>query len=96
MKTAIAGGDPNWGRILAAAGRSGVRFRPELVTLRLGNIPVVRRGAACRYDEGAARAAVSGDEVLITLDLNAGKHEAVMWTCDLTAAYVRLNSQYRT
>ena len=96
VKTAIAGGDPNWGRILAAAGRAGVRFRPELVSLRLGDVGVVRRGAAYKHDESAARAAVSGDEVVLTLDLNAGKHEAVMWTCDLTAAYVRINSEYRT
>jgi len=96
VKTAIAGGDPNWGRVLAAAGRAGVRFRPELVDLRLGGVAVVRRGAACSHDESAARAAVSGDEVVLALDLNAGKHEAVIWTCDLTAAYVRINSQYRT
>jgi len=96
VKTAIAGGDPNWGRILAAAGRAGVPFDPDLVALRLGGVSVVRAGAAVRHDESAARAAVSGDEVVLTLELNAGGHEAVVWTCDLTAAYVRINSEYHT
>lgn len=96
VKTAIAGGDPNWGRVLAAAGRSGVRFRPELVDLRLGKLRVVRQGAACAYRTQSARRAVRGPEVEITLDLNAGEHEAVMWTCDLTAEYVRINSEYHT
>jgi glutamate N-acetyltransferase/amino-acid N-acetyltransferase len=96
VKTAIAGGDPNWGRVLAAAGRSGVRFRPELVELRLGKVRVVRQGAACAYRMDAARRAVRGPEVAITLDLNAGKHEAVIWTCDLTTEYVRINSEYHT
>jgi len=96
VKTAIGGGDPNWGRVLAAAGRAGVRFRPELVDLRLGNLRVVRGGAACRHKHEAARNAVAGQEVRITLDLNAGRQEAVIWTCDLTAAYVRINAEYHT
>ena len=96
VKTAIAGGDPNWGRVLAAAGRSGVRFRPELVELRLGKVRVVRDGAVCRYDEASARRAVIAAEVEIALDLHAGEHEAVIWTCDLTAEYVRINSEYHT
>jgi glutamate N-acetyltransferase/amino-acid N-acetyltransferase len=96
VKTAIAGGDPNWGRVLAAAGRSGVRFRPELVELRLGRVRVVRGGAVCRYSMEAARRAVKAAEVEIALDLNAGENEAVMWTCDLTAEYVKINSEYHT
>ena len=96
VKTALAGGDPNWGRILAAAGRAGVPFRPELVDLRLGEVRVVRRGSVCAHDAEAAHAAVSRPEVSISLDLNAGKSEALMWTCDLTAAYVRINSRYHT
>jgi len=96
VKTAIAGGDPNWGRVLAAAGRSGVRFRPELVELRLGKVRVVRDGAVCRYEEASARRAVTAAEVEIELDLHAGEHEAVIWTCDLTAEYVKINSEYHT
>lgn len=96
VKTAIGGGDPNWGRVLAAAGRSGVDFRPELVELRLGQVQVVRDGVVCRHNRGAARKAVSGSEVVITLDLNAGEQEATVWTCDLTAEYVRINAEYHT
>jgi glutamate N-acetyltransferase/amino-acid N-acetyltransferase len=96
VKAAIGGGDPNWGRVLAAAGRAGVRFRPELVELRLGKVRVVQGGAVCRYTRKAADKAVAGEEVQITLDLNAGRHEAVMWTCDLTAGYVRINAEYHT
>lgn len=96
VKTALGGGDPNWGRILAAAGRSGVRFRPELVDLILGGVEVVRGGAACDFNEKKAAASVAASEIQVTLDLNAGKEEATVLTCDLTAAYVRLNSLYHT
>jgi glutamate N-acetyltransferase/amino-acid N-acetyltransferase len=96
VKTAIAGGDPNWGRVLAAAGRAGVSFNPEKVDLHLGRVRVVRRGAVCKYNATRAEEAVSGPEVRITFDLHEGERESVMWTCDLTAAYVRINSQYHT
>ena len=96
VKTALAGGDPNWGRVLAAAGRAGVRFRPELVDLRLGRVQVVRRGAGCPYDPEAAAEAVAGREVEIVLDLNAGEAEARVWTCDLTKEYVAINAEYHT
>jgi glutamate N-acetyltransferase/amino-acid N-acetyltransferase len=96
VKTALAGGDPNWGRILVAAGRAGVRFRPELVELYLGKVRVARNGAVCKHDAAGAEAAVAEGEVGITLDLHAGDGEAAVLTCDLTAAYVRINSAYRT
>jgi glutamate N-acetyltransferase/amino-acid N-acetyltransferase len=96
VKAALGGGDPNWGRVLAAAGRAGVRFRPDLVDLRLGKVRVVRRGAAARHDQAAAAAAVAGPEVLVLLDLNGGEQEAVVWTCDLTAGYVKINAAYHT
>ncbi|UCC69903.1 MAG: bifunctional glutamate N-acetyltransferase/amino-acid acetyltransferase ArgJ [Armatimonadota bacterium] len=96
VKTAIAGGDPNWGRVLAAAGRAGVSFVPGLVDLSLGTVQVVRGGAVARHRASAARSAVRTSEVRITLDLNAGDREAVMWTCDLTRDYVRINAEYHT
>jgi glutamate N-acetyltransferase/amino-acid N-acetyltransferase len=96
VKTAIAGGDPNWGRVLAAAGRAGVEFEPDLVELRLGGVRVGREGAVCSHDKRAARRAVAAGEVAITLDLNGGEGEAVVWTCDLTADYVRINAEYHT
>jgi glutamate N-acetyltransferase/amino-acid N-acetyltransferase len=96
VKTALAGGDPNWGRVLAAAGRAGVPLRPELVELYLGRVRVVEGGAACKYRLQEAQKAVSGKAVEITLDLNEGTHEASVLTCDLTAEYVRINSAYHT
>ena len=96
VKTAIAGGDPNWGRVLAAAGRAGVSFVPGLVDLSLGTVQVVRGGAVSQHRASAARAAANASEVRITLDLNAGDREAVMWTCDLTQDYVRINAEYHT
>jgi glutamate N-acetyltransferase/amino-acid N-acetyltransferase len=73
-----------------------VAFDPEGVDLDLGEVRVVSGGAACRYEEKHARAAAAAPEVHVTLDLNAGKCEARMWTCDLTAEYVRINSEYHT
>ncbi len=96
VKTALAGGDPNWGRILAAAGRAGVRFRPELVELYLGDLRVAAEGAACRYDPAAAEAIMKQKEVRVLLNLHAGRAEATIWTCDLTAGYIKINADYHT
>ena len=96
VKTALAAGDPNWGRVVAAAGRAGVPLRPELVELYLGRVRVVEGGVVCNYRAREAENAVSGKAVQITLDLNEGAHEASVLTCDLTAEYVRINSAYRT
>ena len=96
VKTALAGGDPNWGRILAAAGRAGVRFRAELTELHLGEVRVLSEGAVVPYDLKVAEKAVAGEEVSITLDLHSGPDEATVWTCDLTADYVRINADYHT
>jgi glutamate N-acetyltransferase/amino-acid N-acetyltransferase len=96
VKTALGGGDPNWGRILAAAGRAGVRFRADLLELYLGKVRVVRAGAAAKYDLTAAQEAVAGPEVEVILDLHAGEHDATVWTCDLGAGYVKINAAYHT
>ncbi len=73
-----------------------MELRPELVALDLGAVRVVGHGAACEHDRDAARKAAAAPEVQIALDLNVGDEEAVMWTCDLTAEYVRINSEYHT
>jgi len=96
VKTALGGDDPNWGRILAAAGRAGVRFRADILELHLGKVRVVRGGAAAKYDPSAAEEAIAGPEIEATLDLHAGDHEATVWTCDLTAGYVKINAAYHT
>ena len=72
VKTAIAGEDANWGRILAAAGRSGIRFDPTLVDVWLGSLPVARQGRGLSFDEDAALAILRRDEVTLTLDLHQG------------------------
>ena len=96
VKTALHGGDPNWGRILAAAGRSGVDLDASLVDIWLGDVWVASQGAARAYDEAVAAAAVREDPVRIRVHLNAGAATSWMWTCDLTRGYVDINAHYRS
>ena len=96
VKTAFAGGDPNWGRIFAAAGRSGVKFDPALVDIHMAGIPVLRRGQSLDFNERAASNKLLGDHVPVVVDLHAGDASARYWTCDFTAEYVRINASYRT
>src|ERR1700676_5111353 len=96
VKTAFAGGDPNWGRVFAAAGRSGVRFDPARVDITMAGIPVLRRGQPLDFNERAASNKLLAEHVPIVMDLHAGKSAARYWTCDLTAEYVRINASYRT
>ena len=96
MKTAFAGGDPNWGRILAAAGRAGVKFDPDETYIEMAKIPVYRRGRALPFDENAAHRRMLADTVPVVVDLKEGYAKARVWTCDFTAEYVRINASYRT
>jgi glutamate N-acetyltransferase / amino-acid N-acetyltransferase len=96
VKTALAGGDPNWGRILAAAGRAGVRFDPKRAEIRMAGIVMCHKGIPVRFDERAAHRKLLTKRVLIVLDLHAGKGSARMWTCDFTGDYVRINASYRS
>lgn len=96
VKTAIAGQDANWGRILAAAGRSGVRFDISKLSIRIGNLPVARQGRGLLFDESKALEILRRDEVVITVDLNQGEAEVTEWTCDLTEDYIRINADYRS
>src|SRR3977135_1832320 len=96
VKTAFAGGDPNWGRIFAAAGRAGVKFDPALVAIKMEGIPVLRRGQPLDFNERAASSKLLTEHVLLAVDLHAGKATARYWTCDFTAEYVRINASYRT
>ena len=96
VKTAFAGGDPNWGRIFAAAGRSGVKFDPALVDIKMAGIPVLRKGQPLDFNERVASNKLLGKHVPIVVDLHAGKAKARYWTCDFTAEYVRINASYRT
>jgi len=96
VKTAFAGGDPNWGRVFAAAGRSGVKFDPALVDIKMAGIPVLRRGQPLGFNERAASNKLLADHVPLIVDLHAGDASARYWTCDFTAEYVRINASYRT
>ena len=96
VKTAFAGGDPNWGRVFAAAGRSGVQFDPARVDITMANIPVLRKGQPLDFNERAASDRLLAEHVPIVLHLHAGNASARYWTCDLTAEYVRINASYRT
>ncbi len=96
VKTAIAGGDANWGRILAAAGRSGAKFNPSLVEIRLGNLVVARRGQGLLFSEEHATEILAEDEVKILIDLHQGEGSTREWTCDLTEDYIRINADYRS
>ena len=97
VKTAIHGGDPNWGRLVAVAGRSGSAFVLEGAAVRMGPIELFSHGAP--HDELAPEAAeyLQGRDIEIEVDLGtAGKGQSQMWTCDLSAEYVRINAEYRT
>ena len=96
VKTAFAGGDPNWGRIFAAAGRSGVKFDPSLVDITMAGIPVMRHGRPLDFNERAASNRLLAKHVPIIVNLHSGGALARYWTCDLTAEYVRINASYRT
>jgi len=97
VKTAIHGGDPNWGRLVAAAGRSGAAFELDHASVSIGSVPLFVSGVP--HDERADDAAgvLKAAELTVTVDLGTGHHhEATMWTCDLSAEYVRINAEYRT
>lgn len=96
VKTAFAGGDPNWGRIFAAAGRSGVKFDPHRVDIHLAGIPVLRRGLPLDFNERTASNRLLEKQVQVVVDLHAGRASTRFWTCDFTAEYVRINASYRT
>jgi len=96
-KTAWSSGDPNWGRLIAAAGRSGAIFSPGRSRIWIGDQPVFEYGGrAAAYDEAAAHAAMLQPEYTIMLDLGAGDGTCRFLTCDLTAEYVRINADYST
>lgn len=96
VKTALAGGDPNWGRILAAAANAGVGLVGERLRLRLGGIEVFSGGLPLKVDQGPVDDAFSGEEVVIELDVGLGDASAKMYTTDLTKGYVEINSEYTT
>ena len=91
---ALAGGDPNWGRIVAALGASGCELDPASYDIYIGDVQVTKQGMAAQYAQAAARAAMAGNEVTISLDLHLGEGQAIAWGCDLTHGYIDENTLY--
>jgi glutamate N-acetyltransferase/amino-acid N-acetyltransferase len=97
VKTAIAGSDPNWGRILSAAGYAGVDFDPADVSVFLQDVEVCKGGLAADYDEPALEKALDQGRVTIRVQhRKKGKGEARFFTCDFTEGYIQINGSYRT
>ncbi len=101
VKTAVFGGDPNWGRILAAAGRAGVDFDPDKVDLYIGSNPskavqVLKKGQPLEEGRSELKKEMQESTITIILDLNAGTAEAVGWGSDFSYEYVRINAEYTT
>ena len=96
VKTAWAGADPNWGRILAAVGRSGVSADPKKVSIKIGDQTVCRGGVACPFDRKAAHQELSKPESRVSVKLGRGKATLDFLTSDLTTEYVRINAEYST
>lgn len=96
VKTAIHGGDPNWGRIIAAAGRAGAPIDVNRIELRLQGMLVFQNGRPTDYDERTLIDLMQAEEVQITLTLHEGDGKAQFWSSDLTAEYVKINAHYRT
>jgi glutamate N-acetyltransferase/amino-acid N-acetyltransferase len=96
VRTAVAGGDPNWGRVLAAAGAGPVTIDPHRIAVAFAGVTVCRFGVATAYDPGQAAMALRGRDVTLTVDLGVGSGEATFLTCDLTHDYVTINAEYTT
>jgi glutamate N-acetyltransferase/amino-acid N-acetyltransferase len=96
VKTALHGGDPNWGRVLACVGRAGVPLAVECVAIWIGDVPVAAGGAALEYEEKQAAAAMQEDPVRLRVRLGEGDASGWMWTSDLSRGYVEINAHYRS
>ncbi|MCX5782384.1 MAG: bifunctional glutamate N-acetyltransferase/amino-acid acetyltransferase ArgJ [Elusimicrobia bacterium] len=96
FKTAIFGNDANWGRIMAAAGRSGVSFKPEKVDVWIGNVCVAKKGIGANFSEEKTKRILHNKEIKITVNLNSGKESAKYYTCDFSFDYVKINASYRS
>jgi len=96
VKTAIHGGDPNWGRLIAVAGRAGVEFELSRASVLIGSTVLFKDGRP--HDEAAPQAAeyLKGKDIDVSVGLGAGQASSTVWTCDLSAEYVRINADYRT
>jgi glutamate N-acetyltransferase/amino-acid N-acetyltransferase len=96
VKCAMHGNDPNWGRIVSAAGMAGAPFDPDKCVLNLAGSVVFRAGRPAKFDAPAVSAALKQPEVTVDLNCRMGRHSATVWTCDLSKDYVTINADYHT
>jgi glutamate N-acetyltransferase/amino-acid N-acetyltransferase len=96
VKCALHGNDPNWGRIVSAAGMCGARFDPDRATLSLQGMRVFHRGRPVAFSARAVSGALGARQVRIDLDCDAGRGVATVWTCDFSKEYVSINADYHT
>ncbi|MFZ3062906.1 MAG: bifunctional glutamate N-acetyltransferase/amino-acid acetyltransferase ArgJ [Actinomycetota bacterium] len=96
VKCAFFGGDPNWGRIMAAIGNSKVKVKPANIDIYFGDEPMVMAGTGVVYCAQTVEEMLKSREIKVTIDLNLGVEKAVVWTTDLTYDYIRLNAEYKT
>ena len=96
VKTAIHGGDPNWGRLIAVAGRAGVAFELSRAAVSIGSIALFASGRPHDENTPAAAEYLKGTDIDVSVDLGAGTAASTVWTCDLSAEYVKINAEYRT
>ena len=97
VKTAIAGEDANWGRVVMAVGKAGEKANRDKLSIRMGGVLVADRGEIAEgYDEAPVARHMKGQDIVIEVDVGVGKGKATVWTCDLTHAYIDINGSYRT
>ena len=96
VKTAFFGQDPNWGRILCAAGYSGAALSPEKTTLSIGGVQIVEAGLGANFEEKALRAVMAEREIKVVIDLGVGSAGTTVYTCDMSYEYVKINGEYTT
>ncbi len=96
VKSAVHGADPNWGRVVCAAGRSGAHVDPERISMTLCGVPVMAHGMPVPFNESALRSLLADSTVHIVVDLGLGSAHATAWGCDLTHDYVTINASYTT
>jgi glutamate N-acetyltransferase / amino-acid N-acetyltransferase len=97
VKTAIAAGDANWGRIVMAVGKAGEKVDRDRLSIAIGGVRIAAEGGPVpAYDEAPVTAHMQGREIKIAVDLSIGPGRATVWTCDLTHGYVDINGSYRS
>ena len=97
VKTAVAGEDANWGRIVAAIGKAGEKAERDLLSVAIGGVVIAKDGErVAAYDEAPVAAHMKTRDIQIEVNLNIGKGQATVWTCDLTHGYIDINADYRS